>query len=437
MTVEHVPVANESVRDEQVGEWTVENVPVTLQNGVFPHYPRTERQAKFMAMADELATHAAERAPRYDRENSFPFETFDDLRRSGYLALTVPEEYGGYGANALEVALAQERFARGDGSAALAATMHLGQMGMLAQARSWPPALFERICREVVTEGALINAAASEPDLGSPSRGGLPSTTATRTATGWRLDGRKSWTSLSTALRYAIVMAAIYEEGKTPRRGNFLVPMNTPGVQIVESWDNLSMRATASHDLILESVELPADAVLTSDGPQIPSDPRIWGIVTGAVYTGVATAARDFAVKYARERKPSGMAGPIAELQTVQHRIAEIEILLLQSRSILYDTAEAWLAHPQQHNTLGWQVAAAKYLATNNAIKVTDLALRVVGSAGLARTSPLERYFRDVRAGLGHPPMDDAALTQIGQAALGVTPTPSPTPSTSAPPRSA
>ena len=416
---------------------TLENVPVELQNGVFPHYPRTERQAKFMAMADELAVRAAERASAYDRENSFPFETFEDLHKAGYLALTVPEEFGGCGANALEVALAQERLAHGDGAAALAATMHLGQMGMLAQARAWPPALFERICREVVTEGALINAAASEPNLGSPSRGGLPSTTATRTATGWRLDGRKSWTSLSTALRYAIVMAAIHEEGKTPRRGNFLVPMATPGVHIIETWDNLSMRATASHDLLLEAVELPADAVLTSDGPQIPSDPRLWGIVTGAVYTGVAAAARDFAVKYARERRPNGMTGPIAELQTVQHRIAEIEILLLQSRSILYGTGEAWLAHPDQHNVLAWQLAAAKYLATNNAIKVTDLALRVVGSAGLARTSPLERYFRDVRAGLGHPPMDDAALTQIGQAALGLTAAPPPAPNASTPNRGA
>jgi alkylation response protein AidB-like acyl-CoA dehydrogenase len=114
------------------------------------------------------------------------------------------------------------------------------------------------------------------------------------------------------------------------------------------------------------------------------------------------------------------MPGPIAELQTVQHRVAEIELLLLQSRSVLYGTAEAWHALPEQRDQIAWQLAAAKYLATNNAIRVTDLALRVVGSAGLSRSHPLERYVRDVRAGLGHPPMDDAALTQIGRAALGL-----------------
>lgn len=393
---------------------------LTVQDGVFPHYPRTERQAEFMNLADALAVRAAARAATYDRENSFPFETFRDLQESGYLALTVPEEFGGRGANVLEIALAQERLARGDGSVALAATMHLGQVGMLAQTRAWPPAIFARLCREIVTEGALINSAASEPDLGSPSRGGLPSTTAMRTATGWRLNGRKSWTSLAPALRYFTVMAAVHDTDKAPYRANFLLPAGTPGVEIVETWDNLSMRATASHDLVLTDVHLPDEALLPEAGARIPSDPRVWGIVTGAVYTGIAFAARDFAVNYARERRPNSLPGPIAELQTVQHRVAEIELLLLQARAVLYNAAEAWLAHPDQQDKIAWQLAAAKYLATNNAIKVTDLALRVVGSVGLTRALPLERYFRDVRAGLGNPPMDDVALTTIGRAALGV-----------------
>lgn len=390
------------------------------KDGIFPLYPRTERQAEFMNLADDLAVRAAANATVHDRENTFPFDTFRDLHTSGYLALTVPREWGGCEADVLEVALAQERLARGDGSVALAATMHIGHVGMLAQTRAWPPALFERLCREIVTEGALINAAASEPDLGSPSRGGLPSTTATRTATGWRLNGRKSWASLAPALRYFTVMAAVHEEGQPPRRANFLVPAGTPGLQIEETWDNLGMRATASHDVVLTDLELPEEALLSETGARIPTDPRVWGLVTGAVYTGIAAAARDFAVNYARERQPSGLPGPIAELQTIQHRVAEIELLLLQSRSVLYSTAESWLAHPDQHDRLAWQLAAAKYLATNNAIKVTDLALRVVGSAGLSRTTPLERYFRDVRAGLGNPPMDDVALTAIGRAALGL-----------------
>ena len=143
--------------------------------------------------------------------------------------------------------------------------------------------------------------------------------------------------------------------------------------------------------------------------------------MSGAVYTGIAVAARDFAVEFARGRRPSGQQGAsIAEYQTVQHRVAEIDVLLLQSRSALYGSAEAWVERPDLRDALAWQVNASKYLATNNAIQITDLALRVVGSAGLFRALPLERYFRDVRAGLGNPPMDDIALTAIGKGALGL-----------------
>lgn len=383
-------------------------------------FPKNERQSEFMALADRLAEMVAARASYYDQTNQFPVESFAELHRSGYLALTVPVEYGGRGADPLEIVLAQERLARGDGSTALCATMHLILIGRLAETRSWPEPVFARLCRAVVEDGALINSAASEPDLGSPSRGGLPSTTAEAVAAGWRLNGRKNWTSMAPVLTHFVVMATVTDDGQPPRRANFLVPAGTPGLQIDPTWDNLGMRSTASHDILLEDVVVPLEARLPDEGSPAVGDGRGWTLVTGAVYLGVATAARDFAIAYARERRPSGMAGPIAELPAIQQRAAEMELLLLQARLTLYDTAEEWLMRPERRSALAWRLAAAKYLATNNAIRVTDLALRIVGSAGLTRRSPLERYFRDVRAGLGHPPMDDAALTIIGKAALGL-----------------
>ena len=114
------------------------------------------------------------------------------------------------------------------------------------------------------------------------------------------------------------------------------------------------------------------------------------------------------------------MLGPIAELQTVQHRIAEIELLLPQARTLLYDTAERWQRHPEQRDDLDWRLAAVKYTVSNHAIRIGDLALRVTGSAGLSRALPLERYVRDMRVSIGQPPIDDAALTIIGRAALGL-----------------
>jgi alkylation response protein AidB-like acyl-CoA dehydrogenase len=385
-------------------------------------FPKTERQEKFMALADQLAAEFAPRAAKHDRENSFPFENFARLKETGYLALTVPAEYGGGGADPLEFALAQERLARGDSATALASAMHLSLVGRVGEARTWPEAIVAPLFRDIVDNGALINAAHSEPDLGSPSRGGLPSTTAIRTADGWRITGRKSWASLAPALTYASILAAAIEEGQEPRRANFLVPTNSPGFRVVETWDNLGMRATASHDVELTDVEVGPDAILPPDGSSVPGDGRGWsGFGVPAVYLGIAGAARDAAVKFAQERVPNGMPGPIATLPTIQRSIAEMELLLLQAGTVLFGTAEEWVQFPERRESLSWKVAAGKYLVSNHAIRVTDLALRVTGSAGLAKTMPIERHYRDVRTSLNMPPIDDIALTTIGKAALGLT----------------
>ncbi len=326
------------------------------------------------------------------------------------------------GVNQLELALAQERLARGCGSTALAATMHLALIARFADARPWPDDLFARFCRDIVERGALVNAINSEPDMGSPSRGGLPSTTAVRTPIGWSINGHKRWASLSPALSYLYVLAAADEPDGSRARSNFLVPASAPGVWIEETWDNLGMRATASHDVILDGVEVPLD----HRAPAEVTDPRgegqaWWIFANSAVYLGIAAAARDAAVAFARGRTPNGLTGSIADLQTIQHRVAEMELLLMQARTVLYDTAEEWLAFPDERPAMLWRLAAVKYLVSNHAIAVTDIALRVTGSAGLARSSPVQRFFRDVRTATGHPPMDDAALTQIGKAALGLT----------------
>ncbi|MDQ3412331.1 MAG: acyl-CoA/acyl-ACP dehydrogenase [Chloroflexota bacterium] len=384
-------------------------------------YPRTERQAELMAVADRLAARFAETAALYDRTGDFPFAHFAALHETGYLALTVPEEYGGRGANPLELALAQERLAHGCAATALGATMHLTVMAIQGETRTWPEEVYARVCRDVVERGALINSIHSEPDMGSPSRGALPSTTAVRTADGWVLNGHKRWASLAPGLTYADVLAAVSDGDEPPRRGNFLVPMDLAGITIEETWDNLGMRATASHDVIFTDVHVPAKALLPATTRSVPGGNSGWGLFpVPAVYLGVAGAARKATITFAQERVPNGMSGPIAELQTVQHRIAEMELLYWQARTVFYDVAERWVADPAARPGMAWEAAAAKHVVTNNVMRITDLALRVAGSAALSRTLPLERYFRDARAGLGHPPMDDVALTTIGKHALGL-----------------
>jgi len=384
-------------------------------------YPTTERQAQIIELADRMAAIAAANAGRHDRENTFPFDTYEALRESGYLALAVPEAFGGFGASPLELMLGQQRLAWGDGSVALSSTMHHLQTAGVASNTKWPPELRERVLRDIAENGALINSIASEPALGSPSRGGLYQTTATREGDHWVIDGRKTFSTLSPALTWGVLLLTVIDGEQEPARGTFLVEMNSPGVQVTETWDTMAMRATGSHDVIFDHVIVP-------EGNRLPQAPGLpagdlgpWNLIGSAVFLGVATAARDFAVDFARNRKPTAMQGKaIAELQTVQHRVAQMDLALLEANSVLYGTAELAERLPDERKSFGWRFAAAKYVSTNNAIAVTDQAMRVVGSVGLFRSNPLERYFRDVRAGLGNPPMDDVTLTTIGKNALGV-----------------
>jgi len=386
-------------------------------------YPKTERQAELIALADALAGPIAARAATVDREGVFPYQNFRELHAAGYLGITIPRTLGGLGADVLEYALAHERIARACGSTALAANMHCSLIGRIDETGMWPAELLERVNRDIVANGALLNSANSEPDLGSPSRGGLPSTTAERTPRGWLINGRKRWASLAPALTHMLVLATVVDGDSPPRRGNFLVPTSSPGVRVEATWDNLGMRGTASDDVIFTGVDVPRDALVPIDGSATPGDGLGWSAFGGAaVFLGIGQAARDAAVHYALERKPNGMAGPIAELQTIQHRIAAIELDLLQARTLLYTTAEWWVARPAERGANMWRLAAAKYVVTNAVIRATDEALRVAGSAGLALTSPLQRYFRDARTAIGQPPLEDVALTTIGKAALGLSP---------------
>ena len=376
-------------------------------------YPQNARQAEFIALADSLAGPIAARAAETDRSGAFPFENFAEMRNAGFLGLTVPEEYGGLGANPLEYALAIERIGHACGSTGLAANMHLSLIGKIAETKIWPEEMLARVARDIAENGALINSVHSEPDLGSPSRGALPSTTARKTDDGYVVNGHKRWASLAPALDYMIILAKILDE-EEPRRGNFLLPAKSPGVTVDPVWDNVAMRGTASDDITLSDVLIPLDSQVRVDGSTVPGDGNGWSAFGGgAVFLGIAQAAFDDAVRFAQTRTPNGMDQPIASLPTIQARVANMQLDLMQARTLLYATADWWVNNPDERAAQTWRLAAAK-------TPVNRPAIRVSGSAGLAMTSPLQRYFRDVRASIGQPPIEDIALTIIGKAALGV-----------------
>jgi alkylation response protein AidB-like acyl-CoA dehydrogenase len=347
----------------------------------------------------------------------------DDLRDSGYLNLTVPKAYGGLGGSVLDACIAQERVSRALGSAGLTANMHVQYIGASLVSGLWRPERLESFLRDTVKHGYLINNCQAEAEMGSPARGGLPATTATRADGGWRLDGRKQWSTASTFLTHYAVSATVQAPDIPPHVGQFLVRSDSAGVSIDPTWHSLAMRESASHDIVLDGVFVPDGDVIrvADDGATFapPLDVAPWhGLTFAATYTGIAAAARDWVVRFAATRKPTNLATTIGELPAVQAKLGEIEALLLTARRMIFGVARDWVEGVEDRAEVAAQVPLAKYVATNAAVRITDLALRVAGGVGLAEANPLERCFRDVRSGLVHPPLDDVALANAAKRAM-------------------
>ncbi|WP_152393406.1 acyl-CoA dehydrogenase family protein [Paenibacillus guangzhouensis] len=376
---------------------------------------RNEREQAIAVRSDQLAAILEQHASLHDREGSFPFENFEHLREEGYLALTAPKEFGGEEASLYEMILAQERLARGDGSTALAVGWHVSQVLQLRIKQSWPQPLYADFCRRVVEEGAMINQFASEPATGSPSRGGRPQTVAVRTENGYLLTGRKTFSSLLPILDQFTVTAFIEEENQL---GTFYVRKG-PGVSMDETWDTIGMRGTGSHDLVLTGAYVPEEHRINNcENGEVMSDHGGGLLHVPACYLGIAWAARDFAIQFAKEYRPNSLPGSIVDLPHIQQKIGEMETERITARSLLYSVADRWDRLPEERASMRPELGLAKTVATNAAMRIVDLAMRIVGGSSLSRSLPLERMYRDVRAGLHNPPMDDAVMAMLVQRAI-------------------
>ncbi|MEL3971631.1 acyl-CoA dehydrogenase family protein [Rossellomorea oryzaecorticis] len=386
---------------------------------LYEPFIQNDRQRELLELTGKLADTFSARAERYDREEAFPFENFSDLKKAGYVSLSVPKEYGGEEISLYELVMLQERLATGDAATSLSIGWHLGGIMELTENRPWKKETFKSLCTKVVQDHALINRAATEPATGSPTRGGLPETKAVKTEKGWVLTGRKTFTSMAKALDYSLVSARL---GDTEEKGFFLVDHSLDGVLIEETWDTIAMKGTGSDDLVLNDVTLSPGSLVERDSVK-PSGqqkelPKAWLLHIPACYIGVAIAARNEAIRFAKVYSPNSLPGPIKEVPEVQRKIGEIELELFKARQILYSVADKWVKDPEKRSTMAAELASVKHIVTNSAFQIVDTAMRIVGARSLFKSNPMQRYYRDVRAGLHNPPMDDMVLSMLAGKAL-------------------
>ena len=352
-------------------------------------------------------------ADRHDREASFPFANFQALHQAGLLALTAPKRLGGLESDLPTALKVVSAVARGEPATALVLVMQYLFHASVEGRSGWPEHLKQRVIGDAIDHGALINALRVEPDLGTPARGGLPATIARRTPEGWRISGRKIYSTGSSALTWFVVWAR--SDDAAPLVGGWLVRADSPGVVIEETWDHLGLRASASHDVVFEDVLVPLDHALDPQPPGAPPPySAVFGtwssVLTAAIYDAVARSARDWLADFLLARRPANLGASLSTLPRFQEALGEIDGLLLANRVLLDSAARG--------DTAASESGLVKHLVTENAITVVEKALKLTGNPGLTRANPLERHHRDVLCGRVHTPQADVVLTGAGRAAF-------------------
>ncbi|HUO70697.1 MAG TPA: acyl-CoA dehydrogenase family protein [Solirubrobacteraceae bacterium] len=394
----------------------------------------TATGAHLVSVAEELSAKLAARAPEHDRDRTYPFEAIEALKAARYFAAPVPVELGGLGvSSAHDLVVASSRLARGDASVAIGVNMHLAAVQNMERRRQVAVAAgqerrahgFAASLEQIAREGVVLAAAISErsQDLTRPS------TTATATDGGWRIDGRKVFCTMSPGATHLYVSVRYLDGDGVERYAYAMVSTDAHGVTVHDDWDALGMRASGSNSVSFDAVRLPESAVRGGFrvGDPTPYMERnlMAGLFHAAASLGIAESADQLARRGLAERI-NGHARP-------RMQVADNAIDLAAARGILSRAAALIDRHRAINTTsdgtaeelgaLFAEAQAAKAFVGEATTRVVDRALALSGGAGYLNGSPLARAYRDVKAGsFMHPLGANRAYDYLGRFALGEQP---------------
>ncbi|HET9822675.1 MAG TPA: acyl-CoA dehydrogenase family protein [Burkholderiaceae bacterium] len=370
-------------------------------------------QRELIGRAAELGrANFAPRAARWDREASFPFDNYDDLREAGLLKICVPTAYGGLGADFATYVMVAAEIGRHCGSTALSYNMHVCSTmwsGFIADALDMTEAQradHERIralhYARIVEEGKVYAQPFSEG--GAAAAGKAPwGTRALKVDGGYRVSGRKIFASLAGSADIYGVLCTLERadgSGGTMRDSMYVaVPADAPGVTVSGEWDPLGMRGTVSRTLTFEDVFVPEEARLMPEGLywQAASRYPYMFATLSPTYMGIAQAAYDFTVQYLRGEVPGMPPVKRRMYPTKQIAVAQMRITLEQTRALFLQTAREARVDPDKDARM--RLLASHYTIMENANALTALAIRTCGGQSMLKSLPLERLYRDSRCG--------------------------------------
>ncbi|MBO3740514.1 acyl-CoA dehydrogenase family protein [Actinoplanes flavus] len=368
--------------------------------------------------ARRLAPRFAARAADSDRDGSFPERDFAELREAGFFGLMVPARLGGAGAGFTEYAEIAYELARGNGSTALVFNMHASVTGAIAGVTDELAEMLGLPAEAREARDGFLKAAAggawyavAMSERGAGSRLSELSTTYRRVDGGFRITGAKTFCSGAGHADAYLVAARSADD--PAQVSQFLVPAGD-GLRVEPTWDALGMRATGSHDLHVD-VTVPAPALLGGvEGLALVAAQLAphWMVASyAAVYVGVARAAVDAAVEHVNARG-------LGRLPAVRARIGRADAAVSAAHLVVREAAHRVDEAPGEPETNRW-VWRAKLLAGTTAAEVAAAMLEAAGTSAMRRGHPLERLYRDARAGSLQPATSDVCADWLGVDALG------------------
>jgi alkylation response protein AidB-like acyl-CoA dehydrogenase len=388
-----------------------------------------DRQSSFVRLA---ATHAEDfktRVAQHDRENSFAFENIQALKASGYVNMTLPAEFGGGAANLTDFLMAQERLAQGDGPTAVAINMHIFNVAVRSDLWRLGDERQRPFLEASARDSLILCSGTSDPRMNTVvGFAGLNDTTrrAEKVNGGYLVNGRAGFGTLCVCADFFEQTAHYDDPVKGPQCVFFTVPAKTPGIKIQNNWDTMSIRSSSSHDTVWENVFVPDENVTLRPARTWETYNNVfcsWFMTSvSACYLGIAQAAHDHAISWARERTQLPFDRPVSHYPGNQFLAAEMEVALRAAWAMLLQTAAALSEPSQRANPPLMDVLACQHFVTETAVSVVDKAMRIMGGAALSRSGPLEQMYRDVRAGIIHPLTGYDTLGIMGKLAFGLAP---------------
>ena len=358
-------------------------------------------------LSDELLGDIHSRAARYDAENIFPEEDYDQLRNAGYYAAFVPEEFGGSGLTLSEIAAEQTRLAKAAPGTALGINMHQIIVGLGRMLVDAGRSEGEQILRDAA-DGHLFGFGISEPGNDLVLFGSISDAKPTEDG-GYTFTGTKVFTSLSPAWTRLLTFGADSESSDAPKSVFAILRREDGGVTIKDDWYVLGMRGTQSNTTLLEGASVKAEQVLGRVDPGPNLDPVVLGIfanfeiLLAATYAGVGERAIEVAVEHVKKRRSVMNQTTYSNDPAIRWRLAEAALLMNAVGPQIREMAA--LVESDAEPNLGWlpRLSAVKNAASEASLRVVEQCVRACGGSSYYDKNELSRLYRDVLAGLFQP----------------------------------